>query len=236
MLGAAWVLRLTQPDQMAAGTESSGGALSVVPLVAIFIIGISATLGLRLLLTSFAATLTPLTTSPNLVMGLIFLAIAALAFPMGRLARRSGAFGGMAMGLGGLAVLSGAAIFTGTLGLAVLLAIAIGGSISLISNCTIPVALAAVPPTRAGLGTGLYFGGVALASSLLTGVIAPAGFGAGLSLSLAAIAFLAAIPVMQPIRSLSRRAAVKSADTSVAQSATEYPHEPPQQGGIGNNH
>ncbi|MEO0407928.1 MAG: MFS transporter, partial [Cyanobacteria bacterium P01_A01_bin.135] len=47
MLGAAWVLRLTQPDQMAAGTESSGGALSVVPLVAIFIIGISATLGLR---------------------------------------------------------------------------------------------------------------------------------------------------------------------------------------------
>ena len=202
MLGAALVLRLTNPDQAAVRmAKAPTERLAFIPLAAIFAIGVGATLGLRLLLTTFAATLAPLTANPGIIMGLVFLAIAALAFPMGILARRRGAFQGMAVGLGGLATLSLAAIFTGTIGIAVLLAIAIGSGISLISNCTIPVALAAAPPERAGLGTGLYFGGAALASSLFSGVVAPAELSTGFSLGLGAAALLVAIALIQPIRS-----------------------------------
>jgi len=46
------------------------------------------------------------------------------------------------------------------------IAIALGATFSLVSNGTIPFALSMVPPDKAGLGTGIYFSGGAVASSL----------------------------------------------------------------------
>ncbi|MGF1536092.1 MAG: MFS transporter [Elainellaceae cyanobacterium] len=201
MLGSAVVLRSTNPDQSSQRTpKAESRRLSPMPLVATFGTGVGVNLGLQILLVAFAAALDRLTANPNIVMGAVFIAIAALAFPTGTLARRLGMFQGIAAGLGGLALLSLGSIFIGTLGVAVLLAIAIGGSISLMSNCTVPVALASVPPERAGLGTGLYFGGAALSASLFNGMIRPAEFSNSGSMLLAAAAFLFAIALIQPIR------------------------------------
>ncbi|MGB3613303.1 MAG: MFS transporter [Elainellaceae cyanobacterium] len=203
LLGSAFVLRLTNPDQVFQGAQSSDAPkqrLSPLSLLSIFGTGFSVTLGLQSLLRTFPVALSALTENPKLIMGLVFIAIAGLAFPAGILARRFGMFMGMAAGLGLLALLSLGVIAVGTPGLAVLLAVAIGSSISLISNCTIPIALAAVPPDRGGLGTGLYFGGAALATSVFSGVIAPADLGLGAVLTLGAIAFLVAIALIQPIR------------------------------------
>jgi hypothetical protein len=46
------------------------------------------------------------------------------------------------------------------------IAIALGATFSLVSNGTIPFALSMVPLDKAGLGTGIYFSGGAVASSL----------------------------------------------------------------------
>jgi len=203
LLGSAFVLRLTNPDQSSQGaqaTEAPKQQRSLLALMAIFGTGFAVTLGLQALLRTFPTALGALTENPKLIMGLVFIAIAGLAFPAGTLARQFGMFTGMAAGLGLLALLSIGVILVGTLGLAVLLAIAVGSSISLISNCTIPIALAAAPPDRGGLGTGLYFGGAALATSVFSGAIAPADLGIAPVLTLGAVAFLAAIALIQPIR------------------------------------
>jgi hypothetical protein len=43
------------------------------------------------------------------------------------------------------------------------IAIALGATFSLVSNGTIPFALSIVPQDKAGLGTGIYFSGGAVA-------------------------------------------------------------------------
>jgi hypothetical protein len=48
----------------------------------------------------------------------------------------------------------------------VVIVIALVAALSLIVNGAVPYALSLVPPQRSGLGTGMYFGGTAAASSL----------------------------------------------------------------------
>ena len=79
-----------------------------------------------------------------------------------------------------LAVAATAAM--GSAGLAVVVAIAIGIAFSLVANGTLPYALSMVPPSKAGLGTGLYFSGGAAAMSVLGSV------GANLNLTVSLVA------------------------------------------------
>ncbi len=65
-----------------------------------------------------------------------------------------------------------------------------GGDFSLVANGTLPYALSMVPPTKAGLGTGLYFSGGAVAMSVLGSLGSNLGF--AVSLLVAAISFAAA--------------------------------------------
>ncbi len=86
--------------------------------------------------------------------------------PTGLLAMRWGNYRAMLLGLGAMAVAFGALGILLNSPLNLILVIILGIGFSFVANAIIPFALAMVPPTRAGLGTGVYFGGASLAGSL----------------------------------------------------------------------
>ncbi len=138
----------------------------------VFGTGVGVTLGFRALLTLFPQVLAkqaPLVPVPW-VMGSIFLALAIAALPAGKVALHLGNQRAMVLGLG---LLSFVSITISTLGntlAALILAILLGAAFSLVSNGTIPFALSLVPEFKAGLGTGMFFGGGAAANALLGGL------------------------------------------------------------------
>lgn len=162
-------------------------------LALIFGAGAAITLGFRLVLGLLPRVLTDQvpTANPAWVMGALFLSLAATALPAGRLGRRLGNRRAMVLGLATmvLVAIAMAAIHSMALGLG--LAIAFGAAYSLVANGTLPFALTMVPPHRAGLGTGLFFGGGALAASVFGLVFNPLP-GVGWSSLWGALAFLLA--------------------------------------------
>ncbi|MEM6254648.1 MAG: MFS transporter [Cyanobacteria bacterium P01_D01_bin.156] len=203
LLLAALVLRQVHPNQTVSTSPSSTGANARMPWANLpWIVGTGAgvALGLRLLLTSFPTAVAATGFSqPKLMMAALFLTVAVSALPCGQLATRLGNRVAMLLGLGGMVAATGITNVMATSGIAMFVAIAIGIAFSLIGNGTLPYALSMVPPTKAGLGTGLYFSGGAMAMSLL------GSFGTSLSdgqaLLVAAIGFIAAagcILVKQP--------------------------------------
>ncbi|MEO0542075.1 MAG: MFS transporter [Cyanobacteria bacterium P01_A01_bin.105] len=194
LLAAALVLKQVQPDQAIASSSASVGnrvPMRWANLPWIVGTGVGVALGLRLLLQSFpqavAGTGFP---QPKLIMGVLFLTVAVSALPCGRLGAKLGNRPAMLIGLGGMIATVGATAIVGTAGLAVLVAIAIGICFSLVANGTLPYALSMVPTAKAGLGTGLYFSGGALAMSLLSDRAAD--WSMGIALGVAAMGFAAA--------------------------------------------
>ncbi|WP_448572352.1 MFS transporter [Trichothermofontia sp.] len=187
MLLAATVLRLTGPDQQVASpvpvervtlpvqTSRIGGPLPVwmgalgLRLGLVFISGAGMGMGFRLLLTGFPQVLKAQVglTNVSLILGCLFMTLSVLAVPAGQVATRLGNRTAMVAGGVGMAVLTGLTLMVHHLSTAVILTIALGAAFSLVSNGVLPFALAMVPTNHAGLGTGLYFGGGALAASLL---------------------------------------------------------------------
>ena len=99
----------------------------------------------------------------------------------------------MAVGLGGMALLTLLGLLSFNLTAAFGVAIAVGMTFSLVSNATIPFALSMVPAHKAGLGTGIYFSGAAVASSAYGMAISQGiTLSAPMGIVLGAIAFLAA--------------------------------------------
>lgn len=160
----------------------------------IFGAGVGVALGFRLIMTTFPTVLKQNVTAvaPALVMGLVFISLALTAIPAGRWATRLGNRRAMTGGLAILVLLSGAinGVSNPVLGIGV--ALALGGGLSLVLNGTLPFALALVPPEKAGLGTGLYFSGGGLATSLFATLLKGDSLAPGLKLLLAALAFLLA--------------------------------------------
>lgn len=85
---------------------------------------------------------------------------------LGELTVRLGSSLGMMVGLGAIAILMGVTLLNHSPILALGLIIAFGIGLGLILICQIPYSLGMMPPTLAGLGTGLYFGGMGGASAL----------------------------------------------------------------------
>lgn len=182
LLIAAGALRLFDPDRtvqplMTAANTAVNTAdgdraiahppISIPALGLIFGAGVGVGLGFRLLMLSFPQLIQAQAASnPSLIVGLIFIALAVTAIPAGILTTRLGNRLGMMIGLAAMAVFCGLMVLMQGLLTAAGLAIALGAAFSLVSNSTIPFALAMVPPDKAGLGTGIYFSGGALASSL----------------------------------------------------------------------
>lgn len=102
----------------------------------------------------------------SLILGGIFIALALTAIPSGNLASRLGNRRAMTYSLVAMGGLTALMVLIRNDVLAVGIALALGGTFSLVSNGTIPFALAMVPPDKAGLGTGIYFSGGAVASSV----------------------------------------------------------------------
>lgn len=172
LLVAATVLRSLQPQaQVSLLARKEGttrmGLISWPALSLIFGAGLGITLGFRAVLQVFPQLLKQLPNiSASLIMGLLFLALALAAIPMGTLATRLGNRLAMILGLLGLAGLTGLMAIVKTGLLAAIIAITFGVCLSLVFNGTLPFALSLVPPERAGLGTGVYFGGAALAGCI----------------------------------------------------------------------
>lgn len=185
LLLASLALRQVSPEQSVPGLSPSPAAPVQMPwgnLPWIFATGASVAVGFRLLLKSFPKAVGETGfAQPKLIMVALFVAVAVSALPCGQLATKLGNRRAMLLGFGGMIVAAVATAMMGTVGVAILVAIAIGIAFSLVANGTLPYALSMVPPAKAGLGTGLYFSGGAAAMSILGSV------GSNLSLTMSLV-------------------------------------------------
>ena len=178
MLGAATALRLVNPESSvqpqtpesspSPQIASTWRQISITKLGLVFGAGVGVALGFRLMMQTFPRILDSQVPGANkgLILGGIFIALALTAIPAGSLASRVGNRQAMAYGLAAMAAFMGLMVFTRNGAIASGVAIALGATFSLVSNGTIPFALSMVPPDKAGLGTGIYFSGGAVASSV----------------------------------------------------------------------
>jgi len=134
----------------------------------IAVVGISVTLAFRLAIETLPKILKVALpqVQPPVVVGWVFIAIAVTAIPAGLLASRIGNRRTMAIGLIGMIAAMALIPWIGSAGMAIALALVLGAAFSLVSNGTLPFALALIPPGAAGLSAGSFFGGVAIATSL----------------------------------------------------------------------
>ncbi|MEO1133085.1 MAG: MFS transporter [Cyanobacteria bacterium J06639_1] len=188
LLAAAAALRATQPARKIEPDADEKGdrpntpaKLSLTGLACAFGTGMGVALGFRLMLVFFPQLMVARgaeVATVSLLSGCIFLALTVMALPAGALAARLGNRIAMLVGLGAMAVLMLALTWTSSTIAIAVIALLWGGAFSLVANGTIPFALSLVPPARAGLGTGIYFSGGAVAMSIFgrtfgLGAIAP---------------------------------------------------------------
>ena len=175
LLGAAAVLRLVHPPETPTSSipssETSPIAAHYSLLAAlgwIFLTGAGVAWGSSFLMQTMRKVMQALMGNDNLdwVMLVIAIAFALAALPAGIIATKLG--NGRAM-LWGIGVTMGFMLLIALIPnwLVVLIAVvAIVAAFSLIVNGAVPYALSLMPPQRAGLGTGMYFGGYSLAAGL----------------------------------------------------------------------
>ncbi len=176
-------------------SSSSWQQISIPGLALVFGAGVGVALGFRLMMQTFPQILDSQVPGANkgLILGGIFIALAVTAIPSGKLASRLGNRQAMAYGLVAMAGFMGLMVFTRNGAIASGVAIALGATFSLVSNGTIPFALSMVPPDKAGLGTGIYFSGGAVASSVFGSVFSqPESLSPIVGVLIGAVAFLAA--------------------------------------------
>lgn len=223
LLGAAFYLRRVAPPVATEPPPASGDArnralptLRLPNLVFVFLAGMGITIGFRLLLFVLPSVVPAeegLLSRGVLVM--FFGAIALSALPMGAWAVRLGTVRALLMGLGSLAVeLFVLSLFSSLAALMLIMALLAGVTFSLVSNCTLPFALSLVPPARAALGTGLFFGGGTLGSSLFFSLFQSPAVGSGAVFG--AIAFLFAALCVTLCRPFVPAVSPSSSDEPVA--------------------
>lgn len=189
LLSAIW-LRWMNPIALAASEPAeyfnSAQPIALAPLARSFGLGLTSTLALRLAIETFPKilktqiVLDKSDVQPPLFVGLLFISLAIAAIPVGRLAVRQGNNYTMLLGLVIATLFLGCMTLIYSPTIAVIVALGLGVGFSLILNGTLPFALEQAPPDRAGLGIGIFFAGVATASSLMlgalgTGVLSPNG-------------------------------------------------------------
>lgn len=187
LLGAATALRFVNPERsieqersdspVSPPTASSWRQISWPGLGLVFGTGVGVALGFRLMMQTFPKVLSSQVPDANkaLILGGIFIALALTAIPAGQLATRLGNRKAMSYGLFAMAGLTLLMLLTNHWLIAFVIAIALGATFSLVSNGTIPFALSMVPADKVGLGTGIYFSGGAVASSIFGAVFALSG-------------------------------------------------------------
>ena len=201
LLSVIW-LRWTNPIALAASEPpehfASSSQISSANLATVFGLGLSATLALRLTIETLPKVLkaqVPGVTPPTFV-GLLFIAIAIAAFPIGRFAVRKGNATTMLIGSGLAAIFLGILLLINSAGMALIVAAGLGIAFSFLINGTLPFAIVLVPPDRAGLGIGIFFAGAAAATSLFMGILAKPGVlspASGVAIGVAALGLAAGV-------------------------------------------
>ena len=177
LLSVIW-LRWTNPISLATSEPpeyfAASSPVSIANLAALFGLGLSVTLAMRLAIETLPKVLKAHVPgiAPTTFVGLFFIALAIAAFPIGRFAVRTGNAKTMLIGSGLAAIFFGILMFTSSAGMALIVAVGLGCSFSFLINGTLPFALMLVPPDRAGLGIGIFFAGAATATSLFLGILA----------------------------------------------------------------
>lgn len=192
LIVAAYILQLFTPKHALHISHTYQKQIANTPVemcILIFIIGLATGVEINLLLSIFPQQLQ--TQLPNLTVDFITSAIllvsAIASIPLGGWTAQLGANKSILLGLGAMTALMGLALLNDIDKLAIAFILAFGISFSLVFISMIPFVLSKVHPSRAGLGTGLYFGGSAGGTAIVSLLIEQLG-----STSIGAAAFLLA--------------------------------------------
>ncbi|ABA20278.1 Major facilitator superfamily MFS_1 [Trichormus variabilis ATCC 29413] len=173
---AAYILQLFTPKHLLHISSFNLEPTAKTPVqmfILIFIIGLGTGIELNLLLSIFPQELQ--IQLPNLTVEFIASAIllvsAIVSVPLGDWTTQLGANKSMLLGLGAMTAFMGLALLNDSDKLAIAFILAFGISFSLVFISMIPLVLSKVHPSRAGLGTGLYFGGSAGGTAIVSFLI-----------------------------------------------------------------
>jgi hypothetical protein len=176
LLAAAAILWSMNPQAKVANPEAEPlvERTSFLKLALIFVTGSGVGLGFTLVMRSLLNPAVP-QADPNPMLGLFTIVHILTVMPAGLLAVRIGNKQSLLLGLGAIALALLLLIPTYGTPIALGLGALLGAAWSLIANGTIPFALSMVPTPKAGVGTGLFFGGFSLAISLFGTAVSQVG-------------------------------------------------------------
>ncbi|MEA5505144.1 MFS transporter [Halotia wernerae UHCC 0503] len=169
----AYILQLFTPkhsfDPYTLNQDLSADAPSLL-LILIFVIGLATGIEVNLLLSIFPQELQ--TKLPGLqvefIVSEILLVSAIASLPLGEWTAELGADKSMLIGLGSMTGLMGLTLLNDNNIIAIGLILAFGVSVSLVLISMISLVLNKIPSMQAGLGTGLYFGGTAGGTAIIS--------------------------------------------------------------------
>ncbi len=169
----AYILRLFTPrhsfDPHILNQDMSAEAPKLL-LILIFVIGLATGIAVNLLLSIFPQELQ--TQLPGLqvdfIVSEILLVSAIASVPLGELTAELGANKSILIGLGSMTGLMGLTLLNDNNIIAIGLILAFGISVSLVFISMIYLVLSKIPSIQAGLGTGLYFGGTAGGTAIVS--------------------------------------------------------------------
>lgn len=146
--------------------------LSLVLLPLTFAVGIGAGLAVNFMLAIVPQALRGQLAgvSPEYIASGILFVAALAAMPLSELTVKLNVNTAMLTGLGIVAVCTAIAPLAQNSVVAVALILVAGSAFGLVFVSMIPFALSVLPPDRAGLGTGLYFGGGGMATAIVNGM------------------------------------------------------------------
>ncbi|HBB33063.1 MAG TPA: hypothetical protein DC064_14990 [Cyanobacteria bacterium UBA9273] len=167
VMGAAILFSSTPRHTLVFPHEETHCHTPIQVLFLLFLVGLGAGLEINLLMALVPHTLTTQLKSirAEFIASGILLVSALTAVPVGELTIKFGVSRAMMLGLGAIAGLMGLTLLNLNPIFTVGLILAFGIAFGLIFISQIPYALAMVPRTQAGLGTGLYFGGMGAATA-----------------------------------------------------------------------
>ena len=167
----AYFLQSSVPTQTVPSSSSSpisSPSPPIVLLIAIFCVGLASGLEINLLMGIFPQALHSqlLNIQPDIIASLILIISAFASFPLGKWTAKFGINKSMLVGLGAITALMGLTLLNQNTIITSILILGFGIAFGVVFIAMIPFALGKVPPSLAGLGTGLYFGGSGAATTL----------------------------------------------------------------------
>jgi MFS family permease len=170
----AYFLQSSVPTQKSLPSFVSSSLSTPSPptilLISIFAVGLASGLEVNLLMGIFPQALHSQLSNiqPDIIASLILLISAFASFPLGKWTAKFGINKSMLVGLGAITILMGLTLLNQNNIISLVLIIGFGIAFGVVFIAMIPFALGKVPPSLAGLATGLYFGGSGAAATVFS--------------------------------------------------------------------